>query len=73
MQKTINGEIESILNQNKMSSIINEVKKIMTKYNTNDLGLISKMQKRDDIRMLTSINLGMQSKNRTRSLKKFCM
>jgi predicted metal-dependent enzyme (double-stranded beta helix superfamily) len=73
MQKTINGEIESILNQNKMSSIINEVKKIMTKYNTNDLALISKMQKRDDIRMLTSINLGMQSKNRTRSLKKFCM
>jgi len=70
MQKTISGEIGSILNENKMTSTINDVKKIMTKYNTNDLGLITKLQKRDDIRILAIINITME--NRPVSRKKFC-
>jgi Holliday junction resolvase-like predicted endonuclease len=73
MQKTISGEIDSILNQNKMSSIINEVKKIMSRYNTHDMSLINKLQKRDDVRMLAVINVLMHSSNRTKSLNKFCM
>lgn len=73
MQKTINTEIDSILNQNKMSSIINEVKKIMSKYNTNDLPLINKLQKRDDVRMLATINIIINKNINSKSRDKFCM
>lgn len=71
MQKTISTQIGTILNDNKMTSVINEVKKIMSKYNTNDLTMITKLQKRDDIRMLAILNVAL--KHRPTALKRFCM
>lgn len=71
MQKTISTQISSILNDNKMTTVINEVKRIMSKYNTHDLSMITKLQKRDDIRLLATVNVALT--HRPTARKQFCM